>query len=213
MTEPIIRVVLVDDHPALRIGLRIMLEQAADIQVVADAGDGEEALLKIKALLPDVAVLDCQLPGMSGMEVAAEIQRLGLPVSVLALSAYDNAAHVLGMMKAGAVGYLLKEEAPAAIVAAVRSAARGEGRFSASVASLLGQMAVAPLPAETQDDLTDRERAVLQLLPRGWDNQRIGEELQISERTVRFHLRNIYDKIGVQSRTEAAVWAVRRRLG
>ena len=212
MTNPTIRVVLVDDHPALRVGLRIMLEQAPDIQVLASASTGEEALAQIRALMPDVVVLDCQLPGISGMEVAAEIRRLGLPVRVLALSAYTDDQVIQGMIQAGAVGYLLKEEAPAAIVDAVRAAAMGEGRWSAAVASKLAAWTVRPPQAEPSGDLTGREVDVLRLLARGWDNHRIGKDLHISERTVRFHLRNIYDKIGAQTRSEAAVWAVHQGL-
>jgi NarL family two-component system response regulator LiaR len=208
-----IRVILVDDHPALRMGLRIVLEQAPDVQVVAEAGTGEEALALIHALQPDVAVLDCQLPGLSGAQVAAEIRRLRLSTRVLALSAYTDDAVIQGMVQAGALGYLLKEEAPAAIVDAVRAAARGEGRWSAAVIARLAAGAVSPAQTEAQDDLTERELDVLRLLARGWDNHQIGGALQISERTVRFHLRNIYDKIGAQTRTEAAVWAVRRGLG
>lgn len=208
-----IRVILVDDHPALRMGLRIVLEQAPDVQVVAEAGTGEEALALMEALQPDVAVLDCQLPGLSGAQVAAEIRRLGLPTRVLALSAYTDDAVIQGMVQAGALGYLLKEEAPAAIVDAVRAAARGEGRWSAAVIARLAAGAVSPAQTEAQDDLTERELDVLRLLARGWDNHQIGGALQISERTVRFHLRNIYNKIGAQTRTEAAVWAVRRGLG
>jgi DNA-binding NarL/FixJ family response regulator len=203
-------VILVDDHPALRMGLRIVLEQAPDMSVVAEAGTGEEALALIQALLPDVAVLDCQLPGLSGAQVAAEIQRLGLPTRVLALSAYTDDAVIQGMVQAGALGYLLKEEAPAAIVEAVRAAARGEGRWSAAVVSRLATGTVSAAQAEAREDLTGRELDVLHLLSRGWDNHQIGAHLQISERTVRFHLRNIYDKIGAQTRTEAAVWAVRQ---
>ncbi|MFZ2361381.1 MAG: response regulator transcription factor, partial [Anaerolineae bacterium] len=132
-----IRILLVDDHPALHMGLRIVLEQAPGVQVVAEAGSGREALALIQALRPDVAVLDCQLPDMPGSQAAAELRRLGLATRVLALSAYTDDAAIRGMVEAGAVGYLLKEEAPAAIVDAVRSAARGEGRWSASVASRL----------------------------------------------------------------------------
>lgn len=208
-----IRVILVDDHPALRMGLRIVLEQAPDVQVVAEAGTGEEALALLEALQPDVAVLDCQLPGLSGAQVAAEIRRLGLSTRVLALSAYTDDAVIQGMVQAGALGYLLKEEAPAAIVDAVRAAARGEGRWSAAVIVRLAAGAVSPAQTQAQDDLTERELDVLRQLARGWDNHQIGAALQISERTVRFHLGNIYDKIGAQTRTEAAVWAVRRGLG
>ncbi|MBE2233509.1 MAG: response regulator transcription factor [Anaerolinea sp.] len=207
-----IRVVLIDDHPALRMGLRIVLEQAPDVQVAAEAGSGQEALALIQALRPDVAVLDCQLPDMPGSQVAAELRRLGLATRVLALSAYSDDAAIRGMVEAGAVGYLLKEEAPAAIVEAVRAAARGEGRWSAAVASRLAAWAVRPAAGEAGTDLTSRELEVVRWLAQGWDNQRIAQELQISEHTVRFHLRNIRDKIGVQTRTEAAVWAVRRGL-
>ncbi|MFZ1404349.1 MAG: response regulator transcription factor [Anaerolineae bacterium] len=209
MTNPMIHVVLVDDHPALRMGLRIMLEQAPDIQVVAEAGSGAEALACIEALRPEVVVLDCQLPGISGMEVAAQVRGLGLPVHILALSAYSDDQVVQSMIQAGALGYVLKDEAPAVIVAAVRAASRGEGRWSAAVVTKLAAWAVRPPPAA---ELTERERDVLRRLGRGWDNQRIGAELHISERTVRFHLRNIYDKIGAHTRAEAVVWAVNHKL-
>jgi NarL family two-component system response regulator LiaR len=212
MSDAMIRVVLIDDHPALRMGLRIVLEQAPGVQVVAEAGSGQEALALIQALRPDVAVLDCQLPDMPGSQAAAELQRLGLATRVLALSAYSDDAAIRGMVEAGAVGYLLKEEAPAAIVDAVRAAARGEGRWSAAVASRLAAWAVRPAASEANADLTRRELEVVRLLARGWDNQRIAGELHISEHTVRFHLRNIREKIGVQTRTEAAVWAARRGL-
>jgi len=212
MSDAMIRVVLIDDHPALRMGLRIVLEQAPDVQVAAEAGSGQEALALIQALRPEVAVLDCQLPDMPGSQVAAELRRLGLATRVLALSAYSDDAAIRGMVEAGAVGYLLKEEAPAAIVEAVRAAARGEGRWSAAVASRLAAWAVRPAASEAGTDLTSRELEVVRWLAQGWDNQRIAQELQISEHTVRFHLRNIRDKIGVQTRTEAAVWAVRRGL-
>ena len=207
-----IRILLVDDHPALRKGLRIVLEQAPGVNVVAEAGSGQEALALIQALRPDVAVLDCQLPDMPGSQAALELRRLGLATRVLALSAYTDDAAIRGMVEAGAVGYLLKEEAPAAIVEAVRAAARGEGRWSASVASKLARWAVRSAASEAGTDLTSRELEVVRWLARGWDNQRIAQELHISEHTVRFHLRNIREKIGVQTRTEAAVWAVRRGL-
>ncbi|HNR84180.1 response regulator transcription factor [Ottowia sp.] len=213
MSDATIRVVLIDDHPALRMGLRIVLEQAPGVQVVAEAGSGQEALALIQTLRPDVAVLDCQLPDMPGSQAAIELRRLGLATRVLALSAYTDDAAIRGMVEAGAVGYLLKEEAPAAIVDAVRAAARGEGRWSAAVASRLAAWAVRPEASEAGADLTSRELDVLRLLARGWDNQRIAGELQISEHTVRFHLRNIREKIDVQTRTEAAVWAVQSGFG
>lgn len=208
---PIIRVLLVDDHPALRMGLRIMLEQAADIAVVAEAGNGADALALAQSLAPDVMVLDCQLPDIAGAVVARELRTQGWDGTVLALSAYTDAAAVQAMVEAGAVGYLVKEEAPTAIVDAVRAAARGEGRWSAAVVLQLAQARVAA-PDAAPIALTERELDVVRLLAQGWENQRIAHFLHISEHTVRFHLRNIFDKIGVQTRTEAAVWAIRNGL-
>jgi len=131
-----VRVFLADDHPITHLGLRVLLEHAPDIEVVAEAERGEEALAKILALQPDVAVLDCQLPGLSGPEVAREIRQRGLPTRVLALSAYRYEHYVRRMLEAGAVGYLLKEEAPGAIVEAVRRAAQGGMSFSPGVAKV-----------------------------------------------------------------------------
>lgn len=202
-----IRVLLVDDHPAFRIGLRIVLEQAPDIAVAAEAGSGADALALAQSLAPDVVVLDCQLPDLTGDAVARALRARGLSCAILALSAYTDEATVQRMVQAGALGYLVKEEAPAAIVDAVRAAARGEGRWSAAVASKL-----AASHGAAPGELTAREEDVVRLLAQGWDNQRIAHSLGISERTARFHLSNIFSKIGVQTRTEAAVWAVRHGL-
>ena len=115
-----VRVLLADDDPpTLRLGLRVLLERADDVEVVGEAKDGEEALALIESLVPDVVVLDCQLPGIEGTEVAREIQRRGLPMRVLALSSYDDERYVHGMLEAGAVGYLLKEKSLGVIVATV----------------------------------------------------------------------------------------------
>jgi DNA-binding NarL/FixJ family response regulator len=200
-----IRVVLADDHPALRIGLRVLLEQAPDIAVVGEAGDGREALKQIVALEPAVAVIDCRLPALSGSEVAAELQRREIATRTLALSAYREDAYVRGMIDAGAVGYLLKEEAPDVIVAAVRAVARGEGWFSPPVASLLVQALHSG--AARPPHLTQREHAVLQLVGRGGTNKHIAAALRVTERTVEFHIGNLLQKLGVSSRVELALWA------
>jgi DNA-binding NarL/FixJ family response regulator len=184
-------------------GLRVLLEQAPDVQVVSEVGDGSQALAQIEALRPDVAVLDCRLPGQTGVEVAAEVQRRGLPVRVLALSAFSDAPGVQGMLEAGAVGYLLKEEAPGTILAAVRAAARGEGYFSPPVMAQVAAWARGELPA----GLTERELEVLRLVAQGLTNKEIAQELKVKERTVGFHVGNILSKLDVASRVEAAVWA------
>ena len=134
LAEPI-RVLLADDHPALRVGLRVLLDRAPDIEVVGETGDGPETLAQIEALQPDVVVLDCELPGMPGAEVARQVRQRGLQTHVLALSAYSDDRYVQGMLEAGAVGYVLKEEAPETIAEAVRAAQRGQATFSPPVAA------------------------------------------------------------------------------
>jgi DNA-binding NarL/FixJ family response regulator len=150
----------------------------------------------------DVAVLDCQLPEMEGTEVAQEIRRRGLPVRVLALSSYDDERYVRGMLEAGAVGYLLKEEAPETIVAAVWAAARGEGYFSPPVASKVA----AWVRGERPGGLTEREMEVVRLVAEGMSNKEIAHKLKVKKRTVEFHMGNILGKLGVASQVEAAVW-------
>jgi DNA-binding NarL/FixJ family response regulator len=204
-----IRVLLADDHPTLRLGLRVLLERAPDIEVVAEAERGEEALAKILALQPDVAVLDCQLPGLSGPEVAREIRRRGLPTRILALSAYRYEHYIRGMLEAGAVGYLLKEEAPEAIVEAVRAAVQGGMYFSPGVADLVKAI----LEGRREiPQLTEREREVLRLMAEGLSNKEIGARLGFSERTAAFHVSNILQKLDAASRTEAVVRARERGI-
>jgi DNA-binding NarL/FixJ family response regulator len=171
--------------------------------VVGEAEGGEEILALIEALVPDVAVLDCKLPGLSGPEIAAAIRNKGLPVRVLMLSAYTDDAYVYGALEAGAVGYLLKEEAPETIVAAVRAAVRGEGYFSPPVASKVAAWARGERPG----GLTEREVEVLQLMAKGLSNKEIAQTLSVTVRTVDFHVSNILKKLEVTSRVEAAVWA------
>ena len=199
-----IRVLLADDHPALRVGLRVLLEQASDVEVVGEAGDGREALEQIEGLRPDVAVLDCQLPEIQGTEVAAEIRRRGMATRVLALSAYRGEKYVRGMMKAGAIGYLLKDEAPRVLVAAVQGAARGESWFSPEVAARVAAWRRGEM--SEQPDLTERELEVLRLVARGKANKEIACALNVTERTIEFHVGNILSKLGVASRVEAALW-------
>jgi RNA polymerase sigma factor (sigma-70 family) len=152
-----------------------------------------------------MAVLDCQLPGMEGTQVALEIQRRGLPVRVLALSAYDDDRYVRGMLEAGAVGYLLKEEAPETIVAAVRAVARGERLWTTEQFARARRWRKEV--QELWERLTEREREVLALVAEGKSNKEIAQALKVTERTVEFHVSNILSKLGLTSRVEAAVWA------
>jgi NarL family two-component system response regulator LiaR len=206
-TEPI-RVLLVDDHPPFRIGMRVLLEQHPGIQVVGEAESGRTALAAVAQLQPDVVVLDCQLPDLDGPTVAAELQASGARPHLLALSAYDDLKYIRGLLAAGATGYLLKSEATETIVAAVQAAAEGKAYFSASVAAQLATLA--RTPADPLVTPTAREREVLACLARGLTNAEIARELGVVERTVAFHIENLLSKLAVENRTEAVVEAIRR---
>jgi DNA-binding NarL/FixJ family response regulator len=151
----------------------------------------------------DVAVVDCELPEVAGTEVARELRRQASTIQVLALSSYDDEHYVRGMLDAGAVGYLLKEEAPRTIVAAVRTAAEGDGYFSPGVAGKVDAWA----RGEPPSGLTQREIDVLRLVAEGYTNARIAHELSIAERTVAFHVSNVLEKLDAESRLDAAMWA------
>lgn len=204
-----IRVLLADDHPALRIGLRVLLEQAG-LAVVAEAADGEQALAQIRAHQPDVAVLDCQLPGLDGVSVAAEIKRQGWPTRVLALSSYSDEQYVQGMMDAGALGYLSKEDAPGMIVAAARAAAQGRGVWTVEQITRARQWEQ-DVKARWEQ-LTEREREVLALMAQGQSNRDIADKLCVTEKTVEKHVSNVLGKLMLASRTEAALWVVKAGL-
>lgn len=208
MPSKSIRVLLVDDHPPLRAGIRVLLEQDAAIEVVAEAGNGASALQLIQRLSPSVTILDCELPDMNGADVAAEVIKRSYSTAILGLSAFNNERYIRDMLAAGAKGYLLKSETSETIAAAVRAVAAGRTFFSASV---MEQMA-ALLQEEKAPTLapTAREEDVLPLLAAGLTNVQIGKELHISERTVAYHVENLLNKLGVSNRTEAVVEAIRR---
>ena len=205
-----IKVILADDHPVLRKGIRTILEMEGDISVVAETSDGETTIEKVQELLPDVLVLDVSMPHKGGEEVIKELSAANLPVNVLVLSAYDDENFITEMVNAGAAGYLLKREALDTIVEAVRGVAAGEtGWFSRAIITKM----LAAQKTSREMSLTDREKQILHYLALGFSNAVIGEKLGISERTVRYHLRNIYDKIGVDSRGMAIAWGIRHGFG
>ena len=204
-----IRVLLIDDHPIIRSGIRMLLEQARDIVVVAEADRGDDAVRLVERHSPDILLLDMEMPGKSGMEVARELQSAGMRVRILALSAYDDDQYISSMLANGAAGYLTKEEALSTIVEAVRGVARGEeGWFSRRAAAQIAAIARGDNNGEV--GLTEREEEVLEMVSQGWTNGRIAHELSVTERTVRFHLSNVYDKLSVTSRAEAIAWALKR---
>ena len=207
---PKIRVVLADDHPVAREGLRNLLETEVDIEVVGAASDGAEVLRMVKEFTPDVLLLDMEMPGLTGIEVARQLKEAQASVRILALSAHDDKEFIKGLLSSGAAGYLTKEEIPRTIVEAVRGVARGEQGW-------LSRHVAAQITAWTQDeftktDLTGREGEVLKLVVEGKTNQEIGLALGISEKTVEKHLDGVFTKLQVRSRVEAAVYAVREGL-
>ncbi|HQE99926.1 MAG TPA: response regulator transcription factor, partial [Anaerolineae bacterium] len=201
----VISVILADDHPALRVGLRVLLDREPDITVVGEADDGDAALALLETLRPDVAVLDCQLPGRDGVAVAAAARAQGVPVRVVALSAYDDDRYLAGMAAVGAMGYLLKNEAPGRIVEAARAAMRGESLWTAEQLARVRRWEAEV--AALRESLTEREREVLRLVTAGLSNKEIAQVLAISVRTTDFHVSNILRKLNLISRVEAAVWA------
>jgi DNA-binding NarL/FixJ family response regulator len=208
-----IRVLLADDHPSVRAGVRGALAGAPDVDVVGEVKDGGEALRLVEELQPDVAILDCRLPGLDGAEVARAIQERRLPTRVLALSAYGDDRYVYAMLEAGAKGYLLKDEALETVVQAVRRVARGKEWYTRSLRPKVGAWTrgETPMPAGLTG-LTEREVEVLRLMAKGWDNARIAESLCIAEGTVKNHVSTIYAKLNVSSRAEAVAWAWQQGL-
>ena len=208
----VIKVLLADDHPALRAGIKGMLEKA-DIEVIGEAADGDEALRLAKRLGPDVLVLDAVMPGLRAPQVIHRLKETCPDLRVLVLTAYDDNELVFGLLEAGAVGYVLKEEALETIEAAVRAAARGESWLSPKVAAKVMKKALGKEEAEEEaTPLTERELEVLQLMAKGWSNRGIAKELFISEGTVKNHVTNVYAKLGVHSRAEAVAWAWQQGL-
>jgi len=204
-----IQVLIADDHPIVRNGIRNILEPAVGISVVGEAETGQQALEMIETLHPDVVLLDMQLPDINGIEVVKKVVEAGIAVRILGLSTYDDKEYISQLLSLGASGYLLKEEVPEAIVEAVRGVARGEtGWVSRKVAAKLTQILQDEQDGRTA--LTPRELDVLQLVVAGKTNAEIGLNLGISEKTVEKHLEAIFRKMGVVSRVEAAVMAVRQ---
>lgn len=211
------RVLLADDHPVVRNGIRQLLEEAPDLAVIGEAADGATALQLVEGLAPDVLLLDMELPIVSGVEVARRLAVAGAPVRILGLSAYDDPAYIFGLLNSGASGYLTKDEALTMVAEAVRGVAGGEtGWLSRRVAARVmqrhqEQRARPDLPTESPA-LSEREDQVLRLAARGAANEQIAATLCLSTGTVKNHVTSIYSKLGVRSRAAAIAWAWQRGL-
>jgi DNA-binding NarL/FixJ family response regulator len=211
-----VRVFVVDDHAVVRRGLRGYMETVDDMEVVGEAAEGQDALEGIAALVaagrpPDVVLMDLLMPGMDGVAATAAITRRHPEMQVVAMTSFTQTDLVQGALQAGAAGYLLKDAEADEVAAAIRAACRGEVHLDAAIARQLTRLLVTPEP-RTVDSLTDREREVLVLVAQGLSNQQIADSLVISERTARTHVSNILGKLGVASRTQAALLAIREGI-
>lgn len=206
---PPIRVLLADDHAVVRKGIRDFLEEDAQIQVQAEANDGQEAWALLAQQQPDVAVLDIRMPGLSGIELTERIKERYPKVKVLILTAYDDEPYIFALLRAGADGYVLKTAGSKDLLHAVKNVAAGKSVLDPDIApkviaSLSGNQAIEPL--------SDRELEVLRWVSKGQSNREIGKALNISGRTVQGHLANVFGKLHVASRTEAVTVGLQRGL-
>jgi DNA-binding NarL/FixJ family response regulator len=203
-----IHVLLADDHSIVRAGIRRFLEEAGDIEIVAEAEDGEAAKALIEQHKPDVAVLDIQMPKATGIEVTRWVRTNLQGVGVLVLTAYDDTPYVMGVLQAGANGYILKTASPKELIQAVRDVYAGKSALDATIAQKVMTQMFEQHKDLTIQPLTDREMEVLQLTAKGYTNKAIAVQLEISDRTVQGHLAHIFDKLQANSRTEAVMRAV-----
>jgi DNA-binding NarL/FixJ family response regulator len=199
---------IVDDHPVVRTGLAGMLGAEDDLEVVGEAGDGEEAVAVARSLQPDVVLMDLRMPRVDGAEATARIVAADPSIKVLVLTTYDTDSDIIRAVEAGATGYLLKDTPRTELAAAVRAAARGETVLAPPVAAKL----VNRLRTPVQEQLTPREAEVLAAVARGLSNAEVGHALSIGEATVKTHLLRIFAKLGVDDRTAAVTLAYERGI-
>lgn len=203
-----LRLVLVDDHPVVRAGLRALIESSADLEVVGEAGDADGALAVVEAEHPDAVLMDLSLgDGVGGIVATSRLSVRGNAPAVLVLTTYDTESDILRALDAGAKGYLLKDAPPEELFAAIRAVARGEPALAPSVTALLMRRAAAPAPR-----MTEREIEVLELLADGLGNRELARALFVSEATVKSHLSHIYGKLGVDTRAGAVAAAIEQRI-
>ena len=212
MTQTI-RVLIVDDHAIVRKGIRVLLSTERDLQVIGEAGNGAEAVAQAQALHPDVILMDLVMPKMDGIEATRQIsaQQPGMHILVLISFAADD--KVFPAIKAGALGYLLKDTGPQELVQAIHQVHRGEPSLEPSIArKVLTELSAPPQKPSSVEPLTQRELDILRLIAQGRSNKEIAEQLVITEMTVRTHVSNILGKLHLASRTQAALYALKEGL-
>ena len=204
-----IRVLIADDHPVVRTGLAELLGQAADIELVGTAENGERACDMARERRVDVVLMDLEMPGLDGIEATTRIRAERPATQVVVLTSFSDRDRILDAVDAGALGYLLKDADPDELLRGIRAAAQGESPLAPKAASAVLAARDERRPAE---ELTAREREVLMMVAEGLSNKLIARRLEISEKTVKAHLTHVFERIGVSDRTQAALWAERHRL-
>jgi NarL family two-component system response regulator LiaR len=212
-TQTPIRILIADDHAVVREGLRALIEAKPDMELVGEAEDGVEAVLMARSLKPDVILLDLLMPRMDGIEAIGEIKQENPHARILILTSFAADDKVFPAIKAGALGYLLKDSSSQALIQAIREVYQGESSLHPTIARKLIREILRPSTAAPAENLlTEREVAVLKLIAGGLSNQEIAETLVISQRTVSSHVSNILEKLHLANRTQAAVYALREGL-
>ncbi len=212
MTGPRIRVMLADDHPLVRHGLRSFLELLDDMEVVGEAADGRGAVALAASSQPDVVVIDLVMPGTDGVEALDGIRRAAPSARVIVLTSFAGSSRVVPAVRSGVAGYLLKDIEPAGLADAIRAVHRGERVLDPSVAGEVMREVERAARPRVGDLLTERELDVLRLIAAGRSNREIARDLTVSEKTVKTHVSNILSKLGLADRTQAALFAVREHV-
>jgi NarL family two-component system response regulator LiaR len=212
MTENI-RILIVDDHLVVREGLRALIDVQPDMELVGEAADGVEAVHKARSLQPDVILLDLVMPRKSGLDAISEMKEENPDIRILVLTSFAEDDKVFPAIKAGALGYLLKDSSAQELLQAIRDVYRGEPTMHPTIArKLMRELQRPPELPPTEDPLTEREAEVLKFVAQGLSNQEVADILVISERTVRTHVTNILSKLHLANRTQAALYALREGL-
>jgi len=207
--DGLIKIIIADDHPLIRQGLRVVIEAQPDMELVAEASNGEQAIQQALALKPDIVIMDLQMPVKDGLAATREIAQTNPQVQVLILTSFPDDDNVYTAIKAGAMGFLLKDSSAEYLLDAIRTVSRGESVLHPTIArKLMQEIRQPPRLPPTTEPLTLREVEVLSCLTQGMANQQIARQLSISVRTVSTHVRNILDKLHLANRTQAALYAL-----
>ena len=211
-TDDRARILLVDDHPMMRKGVVQLLEFEDDLEVVGEAGSGEEALRMAAELEPDMILLDLNMKGMTGLDTLRALRENGEDARIVVFTVSDDRNDVINVLRAGADGYLLKDMEPERLLEHIRQAATGQLTISPQLTQVLAQALRGDDRPKGIEELTDRERQILRQLAHGYSNKMIARKLDITEGTVKVHVKRVLHKLGMRSRVEAAVWAVENHL-